>query len=131
MSLFGDFDRQINGLFSSEGMAGANYLATDIIDYSDRYEVICNAPGLVKEDMRVEMDNEVLTIFATVKPNEYQEGVAHLMPLHERFYGEVRRSYRLKHVDATKISANMKDGVLRMTLPKLQQAQASGQIEIM
>jgi HSP20 family protein len=130
MSFFGDLDRQINGMFSTEGMAGNNYLATDIIDYQDRYEVTCNAPGLTKEDVKIEMDNEILTIVATVKPLEFQEGAVYLMPLHERFVGTLKRAYRLKFVDATKIVAKMQDGVLRLTLPKLQ-AQAPNSIEIM
>lgn len=90
-------------------------LRTDIQVYEDKYVVICEVPGLTKENISVNMENDVLQISAEIATAD--ESVKYL--LRERSFGKVTRSWRLPNVDNAKVSAALHDGVLTLTLPKL------------
>ncbi len=101
-------------------------LRADIQNYEDKYVVICDVPGLTKENISVNIENDILTIKAKLVPAE--DNVKYLV--RERAFGEVKRSWRLPNVDTTKVAATLNNGILTLTLPKLAE-KAKKNIEIM
>ena len=92
-------------------------LKTDIKNCQDKYEVVCEVPGLTKENIQVNMEADVLTISVTRNSLETDKDFSYL--LRERSEGKITRSWRLPDVDATKINASLENGLLILTLPKL------------
>ncbi|MBW7996708.1 MAG: Hsp20/alpha crystallin family protein [Candidatus Glassbacteria bacterium] len=89
----------------------------DVFEKEDHYILTAELPGVSKEDLRVKVEGDVLTIEAEKKSefSDSDEGSYHA----ERRYGSFSRSFRLNsQVEGDKIDANFKDGVLRLTLPK-------------
>lgn len=117
-------DREINNLVSNF-WGDANYSnpssgwnpTVDIAELEDRYEVNADVPGMSREDINVTLEKGVLTIEGEKKRSSETEESAVLRT--ERVYGKFSRSFNLgDQVDASKISAAYKDGVLTVGLPK-------------
>jgi HSP20 family protein len=90
---------------------------------NDQHEVVIKAelPDVKKEDISVTFEHNVLTLKgerkwdSDVKRDQFQRS--------ERFYGAFTRSFSLPGtVDATRINASYKDGVLTITLPRREEA---------
>lgn len=91
--------------------------AVDVYENDKAYIVEVDLPGLKKEDVKVTLQNNVLTIQGERRLTREGKGVDYHRQ--ERFYGKFLRSFTLPEtVDADKVSAEFKDGVLRLTLPK-------------
>jgi HSP20 family protein len=103
---------------------GAEWLpAVDVVEDEHSYQVMAELPGLTEKDVQVTLSGDVLTIQGE-KRSEYEEtkGNVHFA---ERSYGSFRRSFALPDgIDRDKISAEFNNGVLRLTLPKTQEAKA-------
>lgn len=93
----------------------------DIFERKDHLVIRAEVPGVKKEDMDVRIENGVLTLHGERKQDtDVQEGNAHRM---ERIHGAFTRSFGLPTtVEATKIAATYKDGVLEVTIPKAETA---------
>jgi HSP20 family protein len=118
--LFGDF------LDSShpreEGLGGGTWMPNvDIYETKDAICVRAELPGVDKNAVNVEVKEGVLTLRGERKfEREVKEENYHRI---ERSYGTFHRSFTLpSSVDAEKVSARMKDGVLELDLPKKEQA---------
>jgi HSP20 family protein len=105
----------------TEDAFGAWAPPVDIFEKQDHLVVRAEVPGVRKEDMDVRIENGVLTLHGERKEEkEVKEENAHLM---ERVYGSFTRSFSLPMtVDATKVTAHYKDGVLEVTVPKVESA---------
>ena len=82
----------------------------DLFETPDHYEVIAEVPGLSRDDVRVQVQNGILTIegerSSTCLPCEQHHRV-------ERGHGKFTRSFRLHEpIDSTAVSADLQDGVL-------------------
>jgi HSP20 family protein len=100
----------------------------DVRDDKDGYVISAELPGIEKEDLKVEVVEGVLTLSGTKKQESVseEEGVYRA----ERSYGEFKRAFALPDsVDAAKIDAQFRNGVLRIALPKKPEA-APKQISI-
>lgn len=87
------------------------------------------APGLNKEDFKVNLDNNVLTISAELR-NENEEKSEKLIR-REFSYSSFSRSFSLpKSIDLDKIKADYKDGILKIGLPKREEAKVAVNREI-
>ena len=88
------------------------------------------APGLKKEDFKIALEKDVLTISADVKTETKEEGVK--FNKKEFSYHAFSRSFNLPElVDYTKIGATYENGVLQVNIPKKEEAKIlSRQIEI-
>lgn len=98
---------------------GTTLPAVNIKETSDAFEVQMAAPGMNKEDFKVELDNNLLTISSEKKQeNEVNEGEA--FNRREFSYQSFQRSFRLakEAVDAEKIQAKYENGVLHLLIPK-------------
>lgn len=100
------------------GHLGPQQIKVDIKEQDAAYLVHADIPGVKKEDIKVEIDGNQVSISAEVKQEkETKEGEKVLRS--ERYYGQVSRSFQLGHdIDEAKANASFKDGVLELTLPK-------------
>jgi len=91
--------------------------AMDIHETEDAYVVEADVPGLKKDDIHLEVADNVLTIKGERKEQkEEKEKNYHRV---ERSFGSFARSVALPNgIDGTKVSAKFEDGVLKVTLPK-------------
>ena len=108
----------------SDNWAGDNRnfgLTVDLAERDDRYVISAELPGVKSEDLNVAVENDVLTISAE-KHDEF-EGNEDGVYRRERSFGRLSRSFKLgEQVNAEKIDAEYKDGVLTLNLPKAEKA---------
>ena len=97
--------------------------AVDIRETDDTYVVDVDIPGMRKEDVRVEVLNDVLTLSGEREQEDWSEEKGYRRV--ERRYGNFRRSVKLPgEVDAEKVTGVFKEGVLEVTLPKRESAKS-------
>ena len=95
--------------------------SVDIGEDEGRYVVTVELPGSKKEDITVEMKDQVLTIRGE-KRNEREEKKEHSRWI-ERSYGSFSRSFALPaNAVADRIKAEFRDGVLTVEVPKAEEA---------
>jgi HSP20 family protein len=99
----------------------------DIYETDKSIVIKTEIPEVKKENISVTFDNNVLTISGERKA---EEGIGHSYHRQERLYGQFLRSFTLPpFVDTKNISAESKEGMLLVTLPKVEEAKAK-QIEV-
>jgi HSP20 family protein len=90
----------------------------DVKESDGTYVVRADIPGVKKEDIKVNVDGNVVSISAEVK-QEKEEKEGERVIRSERYRGEVSRSFSLgQDVDEGAAQAKYADGVLELTLPK-------------
>lgn len=132
-SNFDDFEPLFNRMFT-----GWPALATqngdtwvpdvDIRENKDAYLVEADVPGMDKNDIHISVADNVLTIKGERKREEKKEGDGYTR--YERQYGSFERSFDLPGgIDESKVTAEFKDGVLCVTIPKPEETKKK-QIEV-
>ncbi|MGA7487878.1 MAG: Hsp20/alpha crystallin family protein [Xanthobacteraceae bacterium] len=93
---------------------------TDIYETKDALNVVMEMPGVEKTSVEVGIEDGVLNVYGRIDFSKY-EG---LQPIYTEYnVGNYARSFRLSsRIDQKRISAEMKDGVLSLTLPKAEEA---------
>lgn len=96
--------------------------AIDLFEDKDQISVKAELPGLKKEDIDVSVEGDNLCICGERK-HEEEHGKKGENYRSERYFGRFYRNITLPHaVDAQKVSASYKDGILTVTIPKSEQA---------
>lgn len=112
------------------GDEGAATIKTDIKDTGDTYVIDAELPGYKKEEINVDVKDDILTISAE-KHTETNEEEKNGYIRRERYYGSVSRSFNISEVEASEITAKHENGVLTLTLPKKkEQIPQSHKVEI-
>ena len=112
---FRDFD-DINRAFFGDNTL--TEFKTDIRDMGDGFVLEADLPGFKKEDIKLSLNGETLTIKATRHSDfEDQDKKSGYLRC-ERSYGTYPRSFDVTGVEVSQISASYNDGVLRVRLPK-------------
>lgn len=94
--------------------------ATDILESESAITVLADMPGVKSEDLVIDLRDNVLTIEGRVAK---VEGENERVVLREYETGSFRREFRLTNlIDQARIDASLKDGILRLTLPKAEAA---------
>lgn len=94
----------------------------DIIEGPDTLLLIAELPGVDENSVAIDIEKNVLTISGRMKLPERGDGYQQI--LEEFEVGAYHRSFTLSNeVDQGKIEAQLKDGLLRLHLPKAQEAQ--------
>ena len=89
----------------------------DLAESEDGYEVKAELPGLKKEEIKVEVHDQVLTLTGE-KKNEEKSDTKNYHRV-ERTYGRFERSFRLpKEVKSDEIKAKYNNGILTIDIPK-------------
>jgi HSP20 family protein len=117
-----EFDRLFRGFLPETSLARGTWEpAVDICEADHEYSITADLPGLTKDEIKVNYQDGVLTIFGEKKQEKEEKGKNYHRL--ERGYGAFERSFRLpSRVQADKIRAEFKDGVLHLTLPKADEA---------
>lgn len=93
----------------------------DIVEDENEYRIKAELPAMKKEDVRLTVDNGVLTISGERKYEQEEKREKHHRI--ERAYGSFVRSFSLpEDADGSKVTADYKDGVLHVHLPKSEKA---------
>ena len=108
-NFFNDF---FNGSVSSAPME----LRTDITDTGDAFVLEADLPGFKKEDIKIDLENDRLTIKAE-RHSEHEDNKNGCIR-RERHFGSFERSFDVSGIETQSIRANYTDGVLTLTLPK-------------
>jgi len=94
--------------------------SADIYETPDTLTVILEMPGVEKSNVDVRVQDDVLSVIGRLDLSKYQG----LQPLYIEYnVGHYSRSFHLSSkVDQSRIAAELKDGVLSLTLPKVEEA---------
>ncbi len=95
--------------------------AVNIKDNTEGFELELAVPGMKKDDFTVEVDNDVLTISSEVETENEENKENYTRK--EFSFTSFKRAFTLPEtVDGSKIDAKYEDGILKLTLPKKQEA---------
>ncbi len=109
----------LDSVFANE--TGISTPAVNVIETGDEFRIEVAAPGLEKKDFNIDLDGRMLTISSEKEFNKEEK--------EERFmrrefgYTRFSRSFSLPElVDVDKIKASHKNGILNISIPKMEQA---------
>ncbi|MBI3787877.1 MAG: Hsp20/alpha crystallin family protein [Ignavibacteriales bacterium] len=123
-----DFNQMINGCMSEFfpveiSTRSAQYPPVDITEYANEFVIVAELPGVKKEDVKISVENGSLTLSGERKSTEAPQDAKTI--LNEMRTKKFSRQINLpKNVDVTKISAELQNGILQITVPKSAEAQA-------
>lgn len=119
------WDEFFPGWLDINGKKNAPFLtvpAVNISEEKDHFSISLAAPGLKKEDFKIDVTDKLLSISAETESSKEEKGKK--FTKQEYNYSSFSRSFDLpESVIADKINAVCADGVLRLTLPKKEEAQ--------
>ncbi|MBP7554712.1 MAG: Hsp20/alpha crystallin family protein [Chitinophagaceae bacterium] len=122
-SVFDDFFKPWNEWFENGGMIGRmlKVPAVNITEHEKEYQVALAAPGLKKDDFKIDMDGNMVTISS--EKEESKEDKDKRYTRKEYSYSSFSRSFTLpEDVNRDKIEAQYEDGVLTLLLPRKEEA---------
>ncbi|MBR2304124.1 MAG: Hsp20/alpha crystallin family protein [Ruminococcus sp.] len=91
---------------------------TDIKDEGDKYLMEAELPGFEKEDIKLDITGNTLTLSAEHKSDTEDKKEDNYIR-RERSFGSYQRSFDLTGIDADRIEAEYKNGILELSLPKI------------
>ena len=89
---------------------------TDVLETGDAFKLECELPGFKKEDIKLDVENDCLTISAERKAETKDEKENYVK--RERVYGSFTRCFDVSGINVDGIEASYTDGMLNVTLPK-------------
>jgi HSP20 family protein len=130
---FGTFPSLLEDIFTNDPFFKrdfASYVpAVNIAEAADSFSIELSAPGFSKEDFKVEVENDVLTISGEQKNEKSEEGKTYTRK--EFSFGSFKRAFSLpKTVDTDKIEAKYENGILTIIVSKREEAKSKPAREI-
>ena len=121
LTLRDEFDKVLDSFFNfdQENTTKGNIWAptVDVSDDKDNFYITAEIPGIAKEDVKVNIKNDTLTICGEKSVNKEDKEKNFYRA--ERVYGSFSRSFNLPEaVDKDKIKAEYKNGILTLVIPK-------------
>ena len=135
MGLFDDFWTRdlMNWGLGNNSNTNTTIPAVNVKETADHFEVEMAAPGMKKEDFRIELNGNQLTI-SSERSEQNEEKNEDYYSKREFSYQSFQRTFQLPKdvVDSDKIAAHYENGVLKMLIPKKEEAKkkAPRQIQI-
>ena len=124
---FRELDNMERSFFGNGSVVSA--FRTDVSDTGDTFKLEAELPGFSKDDIKIDIENDCLTISAERKFDD--EDKKKNFVKRERFYGSYSRSFDVTGIDTDAIEASYNDGVLTLTMPKKKaEVPASRRLEI-
>ena len=117
--LFGD--AALDDFFDDIPTVYRDYTAVpkvNIEDLKDHYEVTCEMPGFTKDQVHVSYNNGVLSIAAKKDEKNEVDDKDHKYLRRERAVSSYQRQFAVSGIKEDQIQASLKDGVLKIELPK-------------
>ena len=100
---------------------GISMPSVNIIEGKEDFKIEVAAPGLEKKDFKIDLNNNVLSISSEKEARNEESGDKYMR--REFSYSSFQRSFALPNtVEAEKINASYKDGVLHILIPKKEEA---------
>ena len=132
-SLFDEFFRPWNEWFDDNGISRTNKIpAVNVTENGDHYNVSLAVPGLKKEDFKIDIDGNMLTISSEKEENKEEKDEKYTRK--EYSYSSFSRSFALpEDVKEEAIEAKYQDGILNLRLPRKEDAKkvsASKRIDV-
>ncbi len=115
-------DRFFRSFFDMNDWMGNAGFRVDIHDDDDHYTLEAELPGVKEDQINLTVENDALTIAADMQSERRDEKAYYS----ERRVGHVSRSFSLEGIDQDHITADYRDGVLYVSLPKTQPAEPVG-----
>jgi HSP20 family protein len=116
------FDEPFRLPFITEDMGWTP--SVEVADTESSIDVTAELPGVSKEDVDVDLENNVLTIRGEKKQQKEEKEKEHY--LFERYYGSFQRSFSLPApVDESSVKAEFRNGVLKIHLDKAAQSKGT------
>ena len=122
-SVFDDFFRPWTDLFDTGGwnVRPMNVPAVNITEQPNEYLLSLAAPGMKKEDFKIDVDGNMLTISSEKEENKEEKNKKFTRK--EYSYSSFSRCFSLpEEIKQENIDAKYKDGVLKITLPRKEEA---------
>jgi HSP20 family protein len=105
----------------SGSIASAWHPAVDVFEDKDAVKIVAELPGVKPEDVKLSLENNLLTIRGEKKQEAEERNER--VHRYERSYGSFERAFALPStVDGEKISAEYRNGVLTVSVPKAERA---------
>jgi len=132
-SQLADLFEDLFGNEKKEKMERKNYEcapSTNILETNENFKLQMAVPGVKKEDIKIDLEKNILNI-TSKKSAEEQNNEDVKYTRKEFVYGTFCRSFTLPEtIDVDKIGAEVKDGILTVTLPKKEETKVSKQIKV-
>lgn len=109
-------DEMERSFFGGNNHPAMSTFRTDVTDTGDAFVLDAELPGFKKEDIKIDVENDCLTISAERKVDEEEKQKNFIK--RERFYGSFSRSFDVSGVNVDGIEAAYNDGILKLTMPK-------------
>jgi HSP20 family protein len=122
-TVFDDFFKPWNEWFDNGGLWGRvmNIPAVNITENKDEYKVALAVPGMKKDDFKIDVDGNMLTISSEKEENKEEKDKKFTRK--EYNYSSFSRSFTLPdEVNKEKIEAKYEEGVLKISLPRREEA---------
>jgi len=128
-------DKSVNEMFSMmDKMFGGNLQQTekkasfrlDILENDNAYVVESDLPGVLRENVAIDFDKNILKISVKAVENTEEKKFVH----RERKHNDMERVLKFKDIDAENIGAKLENGLLIVTLPKQEIIETKKSIEI-
>ena len=126
-SVFDDFFKPWNEWFDHNGAWNRtmNVPAVNITEEKNEYKVSLAAPGLKKEDFKIDVDGNMLTISSEKEESKEEKGKKFTRK--EYNYSSFSRSFTLPdEINKDKIEASYEHGLLKISLPRREEAISNG-----
>ncbi|HUN27827.1 MAG TPA: Hsp20/alpha crystallin family protein [Steroidobacteraceae bacterium] len=121
-----EINRVFTALSSAEGSSGATSTwvpPVDVIEHADRFELAVDLPGVDPDKVEITLDNGVLSISGEREADGRLASAEEIRMRLERGRGKFYRQFVLPEtVDAERVQASGRNGVLAITIPKQAQA---------
>ncbi len=115
-------DSFFRSFFDMNDWMGNMGFRVDIHDADDHYELEAELPGVQEDQINLTVENDTLIVSADMH-SEHNDEKAYYS---ERRVGHVSRSFSLEGIDQDHITADYKNGILTVNLPKTQPAETPG-----
>ena len=105
-----------------------NEMKCDIYEKGGEVHIELDVPGFNKEDVKVDLDDGILTIAATKHEDKEEKEKNYYRK--ERLFGSFKRQFNVGNVKENEIDAKFNNGVLKISFPKEEQKQSKKFIAI-
>lgn len=111
-------------------MPKMDIMKADIYEKGGNVHIEMDVPGYDKNDIKIDVENGILTIEATKNETKEDESEEKNYFRKERYYGSFKRQFSVGDIDENEINAKFNNGVLKISFPKEEKKETKKFIEI-
>lgn len=112
-------DRMFGEFPMNFGVQHCSFPKVDIVENDKSFELFAELPGLQKKDVKIVVEDGILTISGE-KKNNISEGEENVITRNERSFGKFERKFKLtEDINTDEIKASFENGVLNITFAKM------------